>query len=74
MKTTPRPGKRIYRGTLRVRVVARAPDGTATNGAVLRSPVWICQETTATGRDLPCRTTRIQERAPVRAWREVPNV
>lgn len=73
MNTPPHPGQRIYRGTRYLRVVARAPAGTRTNGTTPTSPVWVCQETTPTGRDLPCRPTRIQEHTLVKAWREVEN-
>lgn len=74
MKTPPTPGQRIYRGYRYLRVVALAPVGTMTNGSHITSPVWICQETTPTGRDLLCRPTRIQEHTLIRAWREVADV
>lgn len=71
MKTPPTPGQRIRQGTRYLRVVGLAPVGTFTNGVAPTSPVWICQETTPTGRDLPCRPTKIQEHTMIRAWREV---
>lgn len=73
MKTPPTPGQRIRQGTRYLRIVGPAPIGTPTNGTAPTSPVWVCQETTASGRDLPCRATRIQEHTLIRAWREVEN-
>ena len=54
----------------RVRLVSPAPAGAVSNGAVLCTRLWTCQDIDATGADSG-RPTRIQEHTLSRAWREV---
>ena len=54
----------------RIRLVSPAPDGARSNGAVLCTRLWTCQDIDANGADSG-RPTRIQEHTLIRAWREV---